>query len=155
LIRGQVRHVAGERGGQKVARQEARPAEIPDKKRIDKLRVAQEPDGTLDLIHARYEAVDDRKARVSGATWRDTTYPTIKLEGACKIGERAVLLCGSADPRFIAQCKARGGHCEDSLIGYSRGADGIAHEWKAFFMPGTEPVYLSPRMPVLARVRTR
>jgi hypothetical protein len=66
----------------------------------------QEPDGTLDLTHARYEAVDDRRARVSGATWRDTTGPTIKLEGARKIGERAVLLCGSADPRFIAQCKA-------------------------------------------------
>ena len=65
-----------------------------------------EPDGTLDLTHARYEAVDDRRARVSGATWRDTTRPTIKLEGARKIGERAVLLCGSADPRFIGQCKA-------------------------------------------------
>ena len=65
-----------------------------------------EPDGTLDLSHARYEAVDDRRTRVSGATWRDTTQPTIKLEGARKIGERAVLLCGSADPRFIAQCKA-------------------------------------------------
>ncbi|HEX2943374.1 MAG TPA: acyclic terpene utilization AtuA family protein [Rhodopila sp.] len=66
----------------------------------------QEPDGTLDLTNARYEAADDRRARVSGAVWRDTTQPTIKLEGACKIGERAVLLCGSADPRFIAQCKA-------------------------------------------------
>ncbi len=66
----------------------------------------QEPDGTLDLTHAHYEAVDDRRARVSGATWRDSTNPTIKLEGACKVGERAVLLCGSADPRFIAQCKA-------------------------------------------------
>jgi hypothetical protein len=66
----------------------------------------EEPDGRLDLTHARYEAVDDRRARVSGATWRDTTAPTIKLEGACKIGERAVLLCGSADPRFISQCKA-------------------------------------------------
>jgi hypothetical protein len=66
----------------------------------------QEPDGTLDLTHARYEAVDDRRTRVSGASWRDSTHPTIKLEGACKIGERAVLLCGSADPRFIAQCKA-------------------------------------------------
>jgi hypothetical protein len=65
----------------------------------------QEPDGTLDLTHARYEAVDDRRARVSGAAWRDTDAPTIKLEGAVKIGERAVLLCGSADPRFIAQCK--------------------------------------------------
>ena len=66
----------------------------------------QEPDGTLDLSRAQYKAVDDRRARVSGATWRDTTAPTIKLEGARKIGERAVLLCGSADPRFIAQCKA-------------------------------------------------
>ncbi len=65
----------------------------------------QEPDGTLDLSRAQYEAVDDRRARVSGATWRDTTAPTIKLEGAIKVGERAVLLCGSADPRFIAQCK--------------------------------------------------
>ncbi|MDR3533556.1 MAG: acyclic terpene utilization AtuA family protein [Rhodopila sp.] len=66
----------------------------------------QEPDGTLELTHAHYEAVDDRRTRVSGATWRDTTHPTIKLEGARKIGERAVLLCGSADPRFIDQCKA-------------------------------------------------
>ncbi len=66
----------------------------------------QEPDGTLDLTHARYQAVDDRRASVSGAIWRDSTHPTIKLEGARKIGERAVLLCGSADPRFIEQCKA-------------------------------------------------
>ena len=66
----------------------------------------EEPDGTLDLTHARYEAMDERRARVSGATWRDTTQPTIKLEGARKIGERAVLLCGSADPRFIEQCTA-------------------------------------------------
>ncbi len=51
-------------------------------------------------------AVDDRRTRVSGAVWRDSTSPTIKLEGALKIGERAVLLCGSADPRFIAQCKS-------------------------------------------------
>jgi len=65
----------------------------------------QEPDGTLDLTHAHYQAVDDRRTRVTGAQWRDTTAPTIKLEGATKIGERAVLLCGSADPRFIAQCK--------------------------------------------------
>jgi Acyclic terpene utilisation family protein AtuA len=65
----------------------------------------QEPDGTLDLTRAHYQAVDDRRARVSGAEWRDTTHPTIKLEGARKIGERAVLLCGSADPRFIDQCK--------------------------------------------------
>jgi hypothetical protein len=99
----------------------------------------QEPDGTLDLSQARYDAVDDRRARVSGAQWRDTTQPTIKLEGARKIGERAVLLCGSADPRFIAQCKAllpkvadlvQGLVCEDQPPDYTLrfrvyGIDGV------------------------------
>ena len=99
----------------------------------------QDPDGTLDLTHARYEPVDDRRTRVSGATWTDTTHPTIKLEGACQIGERAVLLCGSADPRFIAQCKAllpqvadlvQSLVCEDRPMDYSLrfrvyGIDGV------------------------------
>ena len=49
--------------------------------------------------------MDDRRTRVSGATWRDTDAPTIKLEGARLIGERAVLLAGAADPRFIAQSR--------------------------------------------------
>jgi hypothetical protein len=98
-----------------------------------------EPDGALDLAAARYEAVDDRRTRVSGAMWRDTTSPTIKLEGAIKIGERAVLLCGSADPRFIAQCKSllpgvadvvRGLVCEDQPEDYTLrfrvyGIDGV------------------------------
>lgn len=64
-----------------------------------------EPDGRLDLSQARYEALDDRRTRVSGALWRDAVSPTIKLEGARKIGERAVLLCGSADPTFIRRIK--------------------------------------------------
>lgn len=64
-----------------------------------------EPDGALNLSGARYEAVDDRRARVSGATWTDTKDPTVKMEGAVKLGERAVLLAGAADPRFIAGVK--------------------------------------------------
>jgi hypothetical protein len=64
-----------------------------------------EPEGALDLSAARYEAVDDRRTRVSGAAWTDTTDPTVKLEGAVKIGERAVLLAGAADPLFIAQSR--------------------------------------------------
>lgn len=47
----------------------------------------------------------DCRARVCGAQWHDSTDPTIKLEGALQIGERAVLLAGAADPRFIAQSK--------------------------------------------------
>ena len=65
-----------------------------------------EPEGALNLAAASYRAVDDRRSRVSGATWTDTTDPTVKMEGAIKIGERAVLLAGAADPRFIAQNQA-------------------------------------------------
>ena len=62
-----------------------------------------EPEGRLDLSGADYEAVDDRRCRVTGAAWRESSDPCVKMEGARKIGERAVLLAGAADPRFIAQ----------------------------------------------------
>jgi Acyclic terpene utilisation family protein AtuA len=62
-----------------------------------------EPEGKLDLAAAQYVAVDDRRTRVTGAEWEASTDPCVKIEGARKIGERAVLLAGAADPRFIAQ----------------------------------------------------
>ena len=62
-----------------------------------------EPEGRLDLSSADYAAVDDRRCCVSGAAWHPSVDPCVKIEGARKIGERAVLLAGAADPRFIAQ----------------------------------------------------
>ncbi|HET8996619.1 MAG TPA: acyclic terpene utilization AtuA family protein, partial [Acetobacteraceae bacterium] len=62
-----------------------------------------EPEGRLDLSTAHYAAVDDRRTRVTGARWAPSPDPCVKMEGARKIGERAVLLSGAADPRFIAQ----------------------------------------------------
>ena len=72
----------------------------------------QEPEGTLDLSKARYEAVDDRRTRVSGAVWRDTDRPTIKMEGALLIGERAVLMAGAADS---AVHRAEQGHPAETV----------------------------------------
>jgi hypothetical protein len=62
-----------------------------------------EPEGRVDLHEAHYTALDDRRTRVAGARWVASTDPTIKLEGAACLGERAVLLAGAADPRFIAR----------------------------------------------------
>jgi hypothetical protein len=62
-----------------------------------------EPDGRADLQDARYVALDDRRTRVSGAGWLPAREPSVKIEGARVVGERATLLCGAADPRFIAQ----------------------------------------------------
>lgn len=65
-----------------------------------------EPTGTLRLDGARYDAVDAHRTRVSGATWAPAAQPSIKVEGAIRVGERAVLIAGSADPTFIAQSAA-------------------------------------------------
>ena len=64
-----------------------------------------EPEGRVDLRAATYTALDDRRTRVEGAEWTPSQTPTIKLEGAECIGERAVLLAGAADPRFISRYK--------------------------------------------------
>lgn len=60
-----------------------------------------EPEGMLDLRQSHYEAVDDRRTRVSGALWKPADAPTLKIEGSRHVGERAVLICASADPAFL------------------------------------------------------
>lgn len=60
-----------------------------------------EPEGRAELHDARYEAVDERRTRISGARWVPAAQHSIKIEGSCRVGERAALLCGAADPRFI------------------------------------------------------
>jgi hypothetical protein len=62
-----------------------------------------EPEGILHLEDASYEAVDDHRARVRGARWESVSHhPTIKIEGAARVGERAVVIAASSDPHFIA-----------------------------------------------------
>lgn len=61
-----------------------------------------EPEGTLHVDTARYEAVDAHRCRVSGARWESASRHTVKIEGATRVGERAVLIAGCADPRAIA-----------------------------------------------------
>src|SRR5882672_1960749 len=106
-------------------------------------RVA-EPEGVLLVRSARYEEIDDRRARVSGAQWIPASHPTVKLEGSVRVGERAVLLCGSCDQRVIARIRdilaevsevVRGLVCRDEpedyrLIFRVYGIDGV-YPWPA------------------------
>ncbi len=64
-----------------------------------------EPEGHVDLHHAKYEQITERSSKISGAKWIAAKKKTIKLEGSSRVGERAVLLCGAADPKFIANQK--------------------------------------------------
>jgi hypothetical protein len=64
-----------------------------------------EPEGTLHLDTAKYEQLDAHRCRVSGARWEPAKQFTVKIEGAAKVGERALMLAGCADPRAIAAMK--------------------------------------------------
>ncbi|MCH8996817.1 MAG: acyclic terpene utilization AtuA family protein [Proteobacteria bacterium] len=65
-----------------------------------------EPEGCLHMEDAVYKALDGHRTRVHGARWEPTKRCTIKVEGAGRVGERAVLLAGCADPRVIAGIEA-------------------------------------------------
>ncbi|MCC6531926.1 MAG: acyclic terpene utilization AtuA family protein [Burkholderiales bacterium] len=68
--------------------------------------VVREPEGSLLVDAARYEALDAHRTRVSGARWEPAQQLSVKIEGAVRIGERAVVLAASADPRVIANIDA-------------------------------------------------
>lgn len=105
-----------------------------------------EPEGRAELHEAKYEEVDERRTRVSGAKWVEAPRHTIKIEGSRRVGERAVLLCGAADPRFIEKREeimrdiskvVRDLVCEDAEEDYSLywrvyGVDGVTDR-----LPGT------------------
>lgn len=62
-----------------------------------------EPDGTLNVGDAKYVALDERRTRVTGATWQEAARCTIKVEGSAPVGHRAVLVAATVDPKVIAR----------------------------------------------------
>jgi hypothetical protein len=62
-----------------------------------------EPEGTVDLRQARFEQIDARTVRVSGARMMPAQGPTtVKLEGARRQGARAFVIAGIHDAAIIA-----------------------------------------------------
>ncbi len=65
-----------------------------------------EPGGHLDTSHAVYEALDDRRVRVTGSEWVTSDLYTVKLEGARKVGFQTVSLALIRDPRYVENVHA-------------------------------------------------
>ena len=59
------------------------------------------PSGTLDITNARFDAIDERSVRVSGAEFHPTDQYTVKLEGAAPVGYRAIQIIAARDPALI------------------------------------------------------
>ena len=64
------------------------------------------PGGTSDLRRTRFEALDERRVRVSGTRHIPDPVHRVKLEGARRAGFRNIVIGGIRDPAMIAQLDA-------------------------------------------------
>jgi hypothetical protein len=62
-----------------------------------------ESSGVLDLTHATYEALDERRVRVRGSRFEPASRYTVKLEGAELAGYQSIVLGSIRDPYIIRQ----------------------------------------------------
>ena len=65
-----------------------------------------EPDGTIDCHGSRYEALDERRVRVSGSRFIASGRTTVKLEGAERAGCQAIIVAGVREPYILRQLDA-------------------------------------------------
>lgn len=63
--------------------------------------VMREPSGTLDVTRSVYEALDDRRVRVTGSEFRPEPY-TVKLEGSALVGYQSLAIAGIKDAEVLA-----------------------------------------------------
>ncbi len=61
------------------------------------------PGGVLDLRGSRYEALDNRRVRVSGSVFHPSERYSVKLEGADIVGHRTIFIGGIRDPILLGQ----------------------------------------------------
>ena len=61
------------------------------------------PGGVLDLRGSRYEALDERRVRVSGSVFVPSNKYSVKLEGAAIVGHRTIFIGGIRDPILLGQ----------------------------------------------------
>lgn len=60
-----------------------------------------EPGGHLDVTQAQYEALDERRVRVTGSRWIESDRYTVKLEGAKSAGFQTVSIALVREPRYV------------------------------------------------------
>ncbi len=62
-----------------------------------------EPDGAIDIKNAKFEQIDPRTVRISGAVFTEAEEKTLKLEGVKKVGYRTICVGGINDPLTISK----------------------------------------------------
>lgn len=60
-----------------------------------------EPDGEINLENSKFEQIDERTVRITGASFKEAKTKTLKLEGVKCVGYRTVCVAGIYDPMTI------------------------------------------------------
>jgi len=71
--------------------------------------------GKLDMTHCNYEQLTERTTRVTGSKFVPAERVRVKLEGAGKVGERYVGMCGIRDPYTVANVDLVTGWARDQV----------------------------------------
>ena len=64
-----------------------------------------EPGGHLDVTRAKYEALDERRVRVTGSKWVPSNRYTVKLEGARVGGYQTTIMAILRDERYVENAR--------------------------------------------------
>ena len=92
-------------------------------------------EGALDTSKATFEQIDDRSVRVSGAVFDEAERYTVKLEGAARVGYRAVEIGGMRDPILIANLREILANVPDVVDRASRSAGIDPSDYTLRFLP--------------------
>jgi hypothetical protein len=84
-----------------------------------------EPSGTLDTTGAVYEALDERRVRVTGSTFASAGTYTVKLEGAELVGYQSITMGGVRDPVILRQLDSWLDSMRDSIIAKIEASTGL------------------------------
>ncbi|WP_428483826.1 acyclic terpene utilization AtuA family protein [Rhodopila sp.] len=76
------------------------------------------PGGVLDLRGSRYEALDNRRVRVSGSVFHPSERYSVKLEGAAIVGHRTIFIGGIRDPILLGQLDSYLDEVRRRLVGF-------------------------------------
>jgi hypothetical protein len=94
-----------------------------------------EPTGTLDFSDVKFEATGRRSTLVSGTKYLVHPMPTLRFEGAERVGFRSFVLGGIRDPFLIAQIDDYMAGCTQQTIELS-GRDDVEIKWIVYGRDG-------------------
>ncbi len=88
-----------------------------------------EPSGVLDFSEVVFEPTGRRSTLISGTKFRLHETPTLRFEGAERVGYRSFVLGGIRDPFLISQIADYTEGCTEQTLGIAGTGDDVRIEW--------------------------